>query len=162
NSNKDAFLKEYPLITLLRKTPPEIGCILESKLKYKDSIYNCSNKNYVNPGNPCGSDNQYYKGIKIPDSIARKIHSKFKSIELSFEHGNLQELSIVFKDSLRKTDILNTFKLPKEKTEFPENIINISYGENVFSKMKPLDTLYTRWLSITGFDHIGAGELDCE
>ena len=43
---KNNFIKKYPLLFLLNKTPVDIGCILEKEFHYKDSSFYCSYKNY--------------------------------------------------------------------------------------------------------------------
>ena len=155
------FLVKHPLISLLRKTPVEIGCMLQTVFNYRDSVFNCDNRNYVNKGDPCKKTVEYYEGIKISDELAQKIDPSFKKIELFFEHGSLQHMTVTFWDSVLITKIRETFNLPL-KGSYPQNIIDIDYGENTFSADKPVNENYTRLFSITGFDHIGAGDADCK
>lgn len=159
---KVSFLNKYPLLTLLRKTPVEIGCMLETEFNFKDSVFNCNHKNYINKGDPCKKIDEYYEGIKIPDDLIKKIDPSFKEINLDFEHGNLREITITFQDSILKNKIREMFNLPIENMKFPNNVISIDYGDDIYSKEKPIDTNYTKWLIITGFDHIGAAEAGCK
>jgi hypothetical protein len=161
NVNSD-ILSKYPLITWLRKSPVEISCMLESQLGYKDPVFNCARKNYVNKGDPCKKTKEYYEGLQIPDNLAPKIHPLFKTITLAFEHGNLQMVTIEFNDSIAIDQIKELFNLPSERSKFPDNIMYIRYGENVSASNKPTDPKYTRWLEIVGFDHLGAGDVDCK
>lgn len=156
------FFTKYPLLTLLRKTPVEIGCILETVFTYRDSVFNCDHKNYVNKGDPCIKTDEYYEGINIPEALFKKIHPAIKDIKLDFEHGSLRELTITFQDTLSKDKIRTMFNLPSENSSLPDNIMMINYGENIFSNNKPVDPNYTRWLTITGFEHMGAGDVDCK
>ncbi|HMI77304.1 MAG TPA: hypothetical protein VK484_00850 [Ferruginibacter sp.] len=156
------FLIKYPLLSLLRKTPVEIGCILETEFKYRDSVFNCDYKNYVNKGDPCVKTDEYYEGLTIPAELFKKINPAIKEINLDFEHGSLRELTITFRDSLLKDKIREMFNLPAENGTLPDNIMIINFGENVFSNDKPADPNYTRWLTVTGFEHMGAGDVDCK
>lgn len=153
------FLLKHPLLTLMRKTPVEIGCILESEFNYRDPIFNCDNKTYVNKGDPANKTTEYYEGIKIPQKLIKKIHPTIKEINLEFEHGNLREIDITFEDSLMISKIREIFSLPSDLNNLPDNVVDIEYGENIFSKDKPANPNYTRWLSIIGFDHMGAGDV---
>ena len=155
------FLENYTLVSFLRKSPAEIGCIFENEFHYRDSIFNCSNKNYINEGDPCNNTDAYYEGIRIPDSVAVKIHPKIAKFELHFENGELQEMTVTFKDSIDKSALAKIFELPTE-TGYPENVISINYGENIVSADKPQNEDYTKWLTITGFDHQGSGDVDCD
>lgn len=156
------FLLKYPLLTLMRKTPAEIGCMLETEFSFRDPVFNCDNKNYVNNGDPCIKTEEYYEGVKIPPNLIKKISPVIQDINLSFEHGNLQKIAITFDNILSKDEIRQTFNLPLDESKFPNNIMAISYGENIISADKPTDPNYTKWLSITGFEHIGAGDVNCK
>ncbi len=157
-----SFLSKHPLAAWMRKSPVEIGCMLESEFSYKDSVFNCGKKSYVNKGDPCKNTTEYYEGIKFPNNLASKVNPLIKEINLDFEHGNLREVTITFRDSILKNKVREIFNLPQSGSSMPENVTNIGFGENVFSKEKPFDANYTRWLSITSFDHMGAGDVDCE
>lgn len=157
---KSSFLLRYPLLTWMRKSPVEIGCMLETEFSYKDPVFNCDYKDYVNKGDPIKNTTEYYEGIKFPDRLVSKIDLSVETLELEFEHGNLREISIQFKDSMLKSEIAKLFELPKERSEFPDNLTDIGYGENIPASNKPVNLNYTRWLTIEGFDHMGAGEME--
>ena len=162
DTNQDnQFFKKYSLLSLPRKSLVEIGCIFEQELQYKDSIFNCSNKNYVNKSDPCNNTEAYYEGMEIPDSVAQKIHPLIANLSLDFEVGNLREITVTLKDSIKKTDLIEIFHLPSV-TNFPENIMDIRLGENIHAKDKPTNDNYTKWFSLTGFDHQGAADVECE
>lgn len=155
-----AVLTKYPLLTWLRKSPVEINCMLQSQLHYQDRRFKCGT-NYVNKGDPCKKTKEYYEGIQIPDSLAVKIHPLFKSISLSFEHGDLQLLIIEFKDSMSIGRIKSMFALPAEQIDFPDNLIYIDYADGESAPFKTHDEKYTNSLMIVGFEHLGAGDVDC-
>jgi len=83
-----------------------------------------------------------------------------KNIELYFEHGALQQIDVTFKGNILKSKIRKIFNLPVKRSNYPENVIDITYGENVLSNEKSEN--YTKWLGITGFTHMGAGDYDSE
>jgi len=157
---KSSFLLRYPLLTWMRKSPVGIGCILETEFSYKDPVFNCDYKDYVNKGDPIKNTTEYYEGIKFPDSLVSKIDLSVETLELEFEHGNLREISIQFKDSILKSKISEIFELPTKRSKFPDNITDIGYGENISASNKPVNLNYTRWLTIEGFDHMGAVEME--
>ena len=159
--DKPDFFTTYPVLTLLRKTPVDIGCMLETTFGYRDSVFNCSYTNYINKGDPCVNTTAYYEGIVIPAALYTKIHPAIQDIKLDFEHGSLREVTITFRDSLLKDDISKLFHLPADNSSLPDNIMSIDLGDNVYSKDKPVNPAYTRWLTITGFEHMGAGDVDC-
>ena len=154
------FLQKYPLVSFLRKSTVEVGCIFEQELNYRDSVFNCSNKNYVNNGGPCENTEEYYKGFQIADSIAHKIHPLIKGIDMQFEGGNLREITFNLSDSITKSKAKEVFNLPSDTTHL-ENITTIMYGENISACDKPVNPEYTKWISIVGFDHQGAGDVEC-
>ena len=156
------FLTKYPLITWARKSPAEIGCMLEAELGYKDKVFNCGRKNYVNKGDPCKKTKEYYEGVQIPDHLAPKIFPLFKTITLAFEHGALQDMTIEFNGSMTVDKIKELFTLPSDSSRFPDNIMDIRYGDNVSAPNKPTDPGYTRWLEIIGFEHMGSADVDCK
>ena len=118
---------KYPFVTWLRKSPVEISCILESELGYKDKVFNCGHKNYVNKGDPCKNTKEYYEGLHIPDYLAPHIYPFIKTISLAFEHGNLQDLRIEFKDSISIDQIKQIFGLPRDRKHFPDNIMYVYF-----------------------------------
>jgi hypothetical protein len=161
-NDSTSILEKYPVLTWLRKNPAEIGCMIESELHYRDSVFNCDYKNYKNKGDPCNHEKEYYEGVHMPDSVAEKIHPLIMQCLMDFEAGSLQQLSITFKDSLPINRIKELFQLPVQKDSLPENVISIDFGEDISSKDKPVSSGYTRWLVIIGFEHMGAGDVDCE
>ncbi|MEO8762131.1 MAG: hypothetical protein ABI388_11490 [Bacteroidia bacterium] len=153
-----SLLVKHPLLSWARKTPVEIGCMLEQELGHKDSIFNCSYKNYINKGDPCKNIAAYYEGIVFPNQLASKIDTSIAAINLDFEHGNLREITIDFKDNLLVSNLIKKFKLPELDAKLPDSVMAISYGPTD----KPISNQsYTKQLVITAFDHIGAGDVDC-
>jgi hypothetical protein len=156
-----AILSKYPLLTWLRKSPVDISCMLESQLGYQDRRFRCGRK-YVNKGDPCRNTKEYYKGLQIPEKLIPRIHPLFEDMTLFFEHGNLQMIVIEFKDSMTIGQIKSIFALPLTQTDFPPNVIYIDYGYDERTPGKTHDAKYSRELILTGFEHMGAGDVDCK
>jgi hypothetical protein len=85
-----------------------------------------------------------------------------KSISLSFEHGELQQMTLEFRDSLPIGRIRSLFAIPANRTQLPANVMDISYGEDLTIARRPDDLRYSRMLDLTGFDHMGSGDVDCK
>ena len=151
---KKTILDKYPLLTWMRKNPAEIGCILQTEIGYRDSSFNCDYKNYTNNSDPCHDETHYYEGIDFPDSLASKINPLFQQFAMDFEHGNLQQLAITFKDSMEISAVRAMFHLPPDKHTLPENVMDLDCGENYSSK--------TKLVVLTGFEHMGSGDVDCD
>jgi hypothetical protein len=134
--------------------------MLETEFSYKDSVFNCSYKGYFNKGDPIKNTTEFYEGIEFPVDLVSKIDPSVETLDLEFEHGNLREITIQFKDSMLKSKIAEIFNLPTERRLFPENVVDIGYGENISASNQPVNTKYTKFLTIDGFDHIGAGEVE--
>lgn len=146
-----SFLQAHPIMTWLRKSPQWIGCMLE-EVSFRDSVYNCASKEQDKK-----EPNDYYTMTLDPVSL-RKISPLIREMQLEFEHGNLREISITFKDSIQKEKVRELFALPKKNAKMPYNVMEVLYGENVYANNKPTDPNYTRWLNIVGFEHMGAGD----
>jgi hypothetical protein len=146
--SKSSFLFRYPITTWARKSPVEIGCMLEKEFGYNDSIFNCSNTNYVNDVDVCENPGKYYEGIKIPDELVSKIDPYIKSINLIFEHGLLQDIWVIpFKDAaLPKEKVREKFNLPSDNN-LPSNVWSLSFGDDLFSGT-------VGGFAIQGFEHM--------
>lgn len=140
-------VKSWPRATL-----PEFGCFLEKEFGYKDVRFNCSLKNYKNAGDPCKNTEAYYEGITFPEKYVKKINPAIKSIDLSWEHGELQSVSLSFKSKLATKKIRHLFKLPVNENGVHANIMSYSIQDCHKSY---------NCLTLQGFDHMGAGDVDC-
>lgn len=156
---KTAFLENYPLTTWLRQSPEAIGCIFEEALAMRDSLYNCDTKERpIAPKDSTEFTELYYKGIEFPEAKVKQVYPLISSIQLSFEHNQLQEIHIEFEKDLTLNQINQLFDLPTERANFPDNLMAISYRENVFVKGKNPDPNCSRWLTLTGFEHMGPND----
>ena len=153
---------KYNILSWPRMDVAAFGCYLEKELNYRDKKFNCSLTDYSNQGDPCDRTEEYYEGPLFPEDKAGLVHGSIESIRIEYEHGDIREVHIEFKTNMLVRDIQKIFRLPEKAEDFPENVISIQYDENIYSKEKDPDPRYSKWLTITGFDHIGAGESDCD
>ncbi len=131
----------------------DFGCLLETKFGLKDPVFNCSQDSRSRDwGDPCRNTEAYYSGPEIPDTVGPSIHPKIKSLRLSWEHGELQDLGIVFNGVVTASEIEKVFGL-RLGEKLPANIMHADLQECGKG---------TSCLSLTGFDHAGAGDVDCE
>lgn len=137
-----AGLKKLDVTTWPKATSKEFGCFLEKQFGHKDSKFNCSLKKYVNKGDPCLNTTEYYEGPKFPNEHAKKIDSKIESIDLVWEHGQLQSVGLTLDNKYLEKDLRKQFKLS------PQVSISDCSTKNTC-------------ITIIGFDHMGAGDVDC-
>lgn len=137
-----------------RTKADQFGCFLEKELGYKDPRFNCSLKNYVNQGSPCTATTEWTEGPAFPHKKAKTIHPLIEDINLAWEHGDLQGVSLTLRKKLTKKAVRKAFNLPKEESYPPSraNVSSISIQDC---------SLKATCLIIQGFDHQGAGETDC-
>jgi len=154
----NGFLSEQRIVSWLRKTPEEIGCILDKGIAYRDTMYHCSSAPH--------SDSPEYYLITLEGDTASRIHPLIRQVRFDFEGGSLRELSFVFKDALDKGEIRHVFGLPDKGSQLPDNVMAIYFGENIIApsdkgsgiETAPADTNNTKFLTIVGFEHTGAGD----
>jgi hypothetical protein len=157
-----SFLSRHPVLTWMRMSPVEIGCMFQTEYGYRDSVFNCDYKNYANHGDPCKNDKEYYEGIELPDSIAQKVNPVISQLLMDFEHGNLQQLVVSLRDSMEVSKAKELFQLPSANEPLPDNVISVDYGQDMVSPDKPVSSNYTKAIVLIGFEHMGSGDVDCE
>lgn len=141
-SEKQKVLKKSDFTTWPRADVKEFGCFVEKEFGYKDKKFNCNLGQYVNKGDPCNNTIEYYEGPKFPKELAEKVNAKIDSIDLSWEHGLLQSVSIMFKQKYSEKDLSASFHLP--------------VGASIQDCSKT-----NTCVILTGFEHVGAGDMDC-
>ena len=132
-----------------RMRADHFGCMLEKSLGHRDARFNCALKHYENHGDPCHHVDAYVEGPEFPDALASKVAPDVKHIELSWEHGELQSVTFYFGKHLSKAEVLERLRIP---AKLPENIESVDL--QACSKEGPC-------LTLVGFDHQGAGDVDC-
>ena len=137
-----ADLKKQDVTTWPKASVKEFGCFLEKQFGHKDEKFNCSLKKYVNKGDPCLNTVVYYEGPRFPHALAKKIDSKIESIDLIWEHGQLQSVALTLDGKYPEKELRQKFKLPA--------------AAQVAECGKK-----TSCITLTGFAHMGAGDADC-
>jgi len=140
-SNMAEFAVSWP-----RMGVDAFGCMMEKRFGHRDERFNCSLIGYENKGDPCNNTGEYYEGFSFPDHLVKKVHPQLSGISLSWEHGDLQMIIFSFDGEFKKEQVLNTFGLSQENP--PDNIYIVNAEDNS--------------LVLIGFEHMGAGDVDCE
>ncbi|MGF6110324.1 hypothetical protein [Pseudomonas frederiksbergensis] len=145
-----------------RMSSSAFGCYMEKTLGHRDKRFNCALKGYENQGDPCTNAAAYEEGPDFPAHLAARVHPLATQVQMSWEHGELQQVTIVLKGTLDEVAVRNAFKLPRteayllseaEQGALPENIMDARVQGD------PSNGLTS--LMLTGFDHMGAGDVDC-
>ncbi len=90
----------------------------------------------------------------MPDVVAARIHPEIKSIDLAWEHGAMQQMSVAFKRKLSRKEIATILSLP-EHFEVPQQQLKFI---RIYIEQCGIDG---SCLGIQMFDHMGAGDVDC-
>ena len=126
------------------------GCFMEKTLGHRDPRFNCNLKS-AKPGDPCIDTNAYYAGPTFPPSLATRVHPLASDIDLDFEHADLRMVSIKLTGKFSDAEVRTAFGLPGDAAR-PQNIMSISVHDC---------SLVSTCLTLQGFEHIGAGDVDC-
>jgi hypothetical protein len=140
------------LLSWPRTRADVFGCFLEKSFGVRDIRFNCSLKGYVNNGDPCKNPDAYDEGPAFPAGKESLIDSAVSSVSLSWEHGELQSVSLELKKKMTPARVRKLFRLPEKMDGTRENVLSVDIqdcGKN------------STCLEIQGFDHMGAGDVDC-
>jgi hypothetical protein len=137
-----------------RMNAASFRCYMERTIGYRDKRFNCSLTHYRNAGDPCKNTDAYYEGPVFPNAFATKIHPLASDVVLSWEHGELQDVSITLDGTFSDQAVRKAFTLPPAQgNAYPTfNVMRVDIDHS-----HPGKTV----LSLTGFDHQGAGDVDC-
>lgn len=157
-------------------TSPKFGCYVETTFDYRDKRFNCALKKYRNTGDACKNTKAYYEGPAFPDRLAARIHPLATKVDLDWEHGDLQMVTVTLKGTWNEADVRRTFGLPRaegrklteaERRKQPDNLMDtsIQYPSNPTDDSlgrRPSDPAHgTTAVMLYGFDHMGAGDVEC-
>jgi len=130
--------------------PAEFGCYLHTTFGIRDKNWNCDQKKPAATGDPCTDTKTYYAGPQFPKRLVKKIDSRLDEIQLAWEHGNLQALTLVFTAKVSEAEARAMSGLPQEG--LPQNLMSIDLQQCGRD---------ATCLVIQMFDHLGAGEAGC-
>lgn len=132
-----------------RMSAAAFGCYMEKTLGHRDSQFNCGLKN-VKEGDPCVDTANYYAGPKFPKALANRIHPLASDVDLSFEHGKLQRVAVTLTGKFDEGAVRTAFGLADQG--LPQSVTTASVQDC---------SLTSTCLLLIGFDHVGAGDVDC-
>ncbi|CAG9256933.1 hypothetical protein WK39_15555 [Burkholderia cepacia] len=159
-----------------RMTSPKFGCYVETTFGYRDKRFNCALKKYRNTGDACGNTKAYYEGPVFPDRLAASVHPLATKVELDWEHGDLQMVTVTLKGTWNEADVRKAFGLPRaearqltdaELRSAPGNLMDTSVQypssalDESLAKRPSNPARGTTAVMLYGFDHMGAGDADC-
>ena len=119
-------IKKSDLLSWPRSNVAQFGCFLEKSFGHRDERFNCSLKEYVNSGDPLKNTVAYYEGPIFPKDKASAVNSLIESIDLSWEHGELQAVNVDFKRKMTEKEVIAAFKLPKRYNYPRKNVMSYS------------------------------------
>jgi hypothetical protein len=141
------------LATWPRMKATDFGCMLEKRFGIQDPRYGCSaDFDRMDWGDAClGATTNYNVGPELPPSVAKSLPSPISAVELEWEHGELQHLSVEFdrKVSAREVEALFGLRLGDPK---PDNLMSVDLQDCALEKS---------CLTLQGFDHMGAADFEC-
>ena len=135
-----------------RMRATDFGCMLERRFGVQDAVYGCGRDfAAIDWGDTCTDPDRYYAGPGFPRQFASRLDPAIDRIELSWEHGELQYVAIVFRPGTTRERIESAFGA--KPGALPANVQHMDIqdvGKGILS------------LGLTGFDHMGAGDVDCD
>ncbi len=149
-----ATVARHDILTWSTMDPVQFGCYVEKTFGVRDARFNCGAKPYVASGDPCTAGDAYDEGPAFPEAAAAKIHPEIKSVDLSWERGALQQISVDFKRKLKRKEIARILSLP-ENFEVPQQKLKFI---RIYIQQCSSDGTC---LGIQMFDHMGAADVDC-
>ncbi|RQS76869.1 hypothetical protein DID96_00915 [Burkholderia sp. Bp8963] len=159
-----------------RMSAPKFGCYLETTLGYRDKRFNCALKHYKNTGDACKNTGSYYEGPAFPDRLAASVHPLATKVELDWEHGDLQMVTVTLKGTWNEAEVRNAFGLPRAEgsklteaelqaqrenlmdtsVQYPSGPLDGSQGQRPSNPARGMTAVM-----LYGFDHMGAGDVEC-
>jgi hypothetical protein len=145
-------LSKGDVLTWPRAPADRFGCFLEKELGHKDKRFNCDLKRYTNHGDPCRLIEAYHEGPEFPAGKVALVHPLLKTIELSWEHGQLQMVILTFRKKMETKEVWKELGIPDSGPGERPNVewVSVQQGRTDTS------------LVIQGFAHMGSGDVDCD
>ncbi len=99
-------------------------------------------------GDPCKDTAHYYAGPEFPSSLLERLPVKATGVHLSWEHGSLQEVTLHLAPGVDEA----AAKAALPSAPLPDNVQSVD-----------VQACNPNFLcaSLEGFDHMGAGDVDC-
>lgn len=146
----------YDVLSWPRMSVDAFGCLLEKEFGYRDPHFNCSLKDYENNGDPCKSPKVFNEGPVFPESKVGMIHELIDSLQVSYEHGEVQSVWITMKKPLSRNTFIRIFDLPNPLDMNRPNVTEVD-----IVKCSILPEAMFKCLNITGFRPVAQCGPDC-
>jgi hypothetical protein len=130
----------------------DFGCLIEREFGVRDPRFNCDLKDYTNEGDPCTATDVYYEGFDAPPALRERLG--VYDVHFAWEHGELQAAFIMLEEPASEAEWRTRFDLPDP---LPENVQALSFQDCTTGE----EPQRCRILGLFGFDHLGAGDVDC-
>ena len=127
------------------------GCLLERELGARDARFNCALQGYKNAGDPCQNTDAYDEGPAFPEQALSRLRPAPRGLSLDWEHGDLQALSVTLPGRVSEDEARRMVGLGAADAALPDNVSAVDVSEC------RQDTC----VRIEGFEHMGAGEVEC-
>lgn len=147
-----------------RMTSTSFGCLMEKQLSHRDAHFNCGLHGYRNRGDACGNPDVYYEGPAFPADRARAVHPLASAVELSWEHGDLQAVTITLKGIWPEAQVRTAFRLPRASGDHlsAAELDAHAWPANIMDTDVQYPSKDETAVTLTGFDHMGAADVGCE
>ena len=140
------------LLSWPRMRADQFGCLLETRHAVRDPRWSCARPDPGPRGDPCLNTRAYYDGPGFPDEAAARLAPGVEGVRLSWEHRDLQSVVIVLRGLLSEADARRRLGLPAVGAALPPNVQRI--GVQGCARDRTC-------VDLVGFDHMGAGEVEC-
>ncbi len=141
------------------------GCMLQRRFGHRDPKFNCDLKGYQPQGDPCHDTRHYYEGPAFPDAAIPAVDPRLEAVELHWEHGELQAATLTFRGKIPVDDLVHRFGLPTlRRTPGDRVLADVAYpkGHDNLSHLSiERCGRGVTCLDLEGFEHQGAGDVDC-
>lgn len=146
----------------LRQPVEKFTCTLAKDYGYEDPKFKCGKKPSKKPD---PRNESWYEGPVFPKDKVKGIHSLLSDLEIEWEHGDIRTLTFTFERELSVQTVQRMFNLPRTKEDWKtyyDNIYDINYGNLTEDQLrtKDLDLLFVKSLTLIGFEHMGAGDIE--
>jgi hypothetical protein len=140
------------LLTWPRMRAVEFGCLLQTRYRARDPRWSCATPDTGPRGDPCGDTVAYYAGPAFPPERAGEVAPGVVDVRLSWEHRNLQSVVVELEGELTEAEARRRLDLPAAGAALPANVQAITVQRCGRGRT---------CVDLVGFDHLGAGEVDC-
>ena len=134
-----------------RMTSVEFGCMMDKEWGHRDPKFNCDTTE-VATGDPCVDTDNYYAGPAFAPKRVRNLNHQAKMVRLDWEHGDLRAVSVHLEGTFTEGQVFQMLDIPQDwQNTYPnlQNVMVQDCGKDVTCVI------------FEGFDHMGAGEVDC-